>query len=86
MPGFKDDLDRLARNLNLDSDAFDAVGIHSWGICASQDESSFVMKTSSNTHFNWWWESFKAPVYRIFFEKGQAYEHLDQLIEPEEAI
>ena len=49
-------------------------------------EAAFVIKNSSNTHFNWWWESFKGRHYSLFIEHGQAYEYLNQLIDVREQV
>ncbi|NVO32351.1 DUF6756 family protein [Hymenobacter lapidiphilus] len=86
MPGFKDELLQLGKQLQLSFEAFDAVGIHAWPSVLHKIEASFVVKTSSNTHFNWWWESFKGPQFSLFFENGQAYECLDQLIDVQEQV
>ncbi|QIX59960.1 hypothetical protein HER32_01635 [Hymenobacter sp. BT18] len=86
MPGFKDDLLQLAKRLHIPSDEFDAVSIHAWPSVLHKIEAAFVIKTSSNTHFNWWWESFKPPQYRHFFENGHAYECLRQLIDAHELV
>jgi hypothetical protein len=86
MPGFKDELLSLANQLQLTSEAFDAVGIHAWPAVLHKIEAAFVIKTSSNTHFNWWRESFKGPHYSVSFEHGQVYECLHQLINAQEQI
>ncbi|WP_426060867.1 DUF6756 family protein [Hymenobacter sp. B1770] len=86
MPGLKDDLLKLARQLQLPPEAFDAVGIHAWPAVLHKIQAAFVIKTSSNTHFNWWRESLKSPRYSIFFEHGQAYECLHQLIDAQELV
>jgi hypothetical protein len=86
MPGFKDGLLKLAKHLELPSEAFDAVGIHAWPSVLHEIEAIFVIKTSSNTHFNWWWSSFKGPEYDLHFTNGQAYECLDKLIDAREQV
>lgn len=86
MPGFKDQLLRLARVLGFSPQDFDAVGIHAWPAILHKIEKAFVQRTDSNTHFNWWWESFKEPQYSLLFEDGRAYAHLDQLLDPQEQV
>lgn len=86
MPGFKDELLKLAKHLQLPSETFDAVGIHEWPSVLHKIEASFVIKNSSNIQFNWWWENFKGPQSSLFFENGQAYEYLNQLIDAHEQV
>ncbi|WP_162268237.1 DUF6756 family protein [Hymenobacter sp. PAMC 26628] len=68
MPGFKDNLLQLARSSGISPKYFEAVGIHVWPAILHKIEAAFITKTSSNMHFNWWWENFKGPQYSIFFE------------------
>ena len=49
-------------------------------------EAAFVMKNSTNTHFNWWWESFKRQRHSIYFENGKAYNCLDTLLDEHEKV
>ncbi|WP_432207233.1 DUF6756 family protein [Hymenobacter defluvii] len=86
MPGFRDDLVQRAAALGIESTAFHAVGIHAWPAIMHKIEATFIRKTNSNTHFNWWWESFKGPQYRLFFEDGLAYTVLEQLLDPQELV
>ncbi|HEX8658152.1 MAG TPA: DUF6756 family protein [Hymenobacter sp.] len=86
MPGFKDGLMQLARRLQLSSEQFDEFGIYDWPLVLRKIEAAFVIKTSSNTHFNWWWESFKGPQYSLFIEEGRPYEYLNQLIDAQEQV
>ncbi|SFQ49675.1 DUF6756 family protein [Hymenobacter arizonensis] len=86
MPALKDDLLKLAKQLQLPPEEFDAVGIHAWPAVFQKIEAAFVIKTSSNTHFNRWRESLKGPRYSILFEHGQAYECLHRLIDAQEQV
>ncbi|WP_400191062.1 DUF6756 family protein [Hymenobacter sp. B81] len=86
MPGFKDDILKVARGLGIPTGQFDAVSIHAWPPIMKRIEASFIMKTDSNTRFNWWWESFKGKRVSIFFENGRAFEQLSQLIEADEVV
>lgn len=86
MPGFRDDLVRRATALSIASADFHAVGIHAWPAIMHKIEAAFIRKTNSNTHFNWWWESFKDPQYRLFFEDGPAYTLLTQLLDIHELV
>ncbi|KAA9339708.1 hypothetical protein F0P96_03575 [Hymenobacter busanensis] len=86
MPGFKGDILNLARALGITADQFDAVGIHAWPSIMKRIEAAFIIKTDSNTKFNWWWESFKGQQVSIFFEDGMAFEQLSQLVDAEEPV
>lgn len=86
MPGFKDDLLQLASSSGISPKDFDAVGIHEWPAIMHKIEAAFVLKTSSTTRFNWWWESFKGPQYRLFFDTAWAFDYLTQLVDEQEQI
>jgi hypothetical protein len=86
MPGLKDDLLQLAEALGIPRKDFEAVGIHAWPAILQKIEAAFVMKTNSNTRFNWWWESFKKPQYRIFFEKTHAWDCLPHVVTTPEKV
>ena len=86
MPGFKDDIIKLANLLGITHEDFSDVGIHAWPSIMKKIEAAFVIKVNSNTHFNYWWDSFKGARYSISFENGLGYTCLDQLIDNQERI
>jgi len=86
MPSFKDELLKLAHHSGILPLDFDAVGIHAWPAIMHKIEAAFIIKTSSNTKFNWWWESFRGTQYRLFFESGWAFDYLTQLINEQEQV
>ena len=86
MTGFKDNALKTAAVSGISSDNFEAVGIHEWPTVMRKIERAFVVKENSNTKFNWWWERFKGPQYKISFEKDNAFEYLDQLIDEKEKV
>ncbi|MVN79332.1 hypothetical protein GO988_23625 [Hymenobacter sp. HMF4947] len=86
MPGFKDDLLQLAASSGISRKEFEAVGIQAWPAIMRKIEAAFVLKTSATTRFNWWWESFKGPQYRLFFDTAWAVDYLTQLVDEHEQI
>ena len=86
MPGFKDELLQLSKSLGISPQDFNAVGIHAWPSIMQKIESVFVIKTNSNTRFNWWWESFKGSSFSMFFENDLASTVLHQLIDGKETV
>jgi hypothetical protein len=86
MPGFKDDLLQEAHALGLSTTDFAAVGIHAWPAILRKIEAAFVKRFNSNTRFNWWWENFKGPQHRIFFESAWAFDYLTHLVDASEQV
>lgn len=86
MSGFKDQLLRVSRLLGISPSDFTTVGIHAWPSILGKIERTFVQKTSSNIRFNWWWESFKEPHYRLSFKDGRAYSCFELLFDPHEQV
>jgi hypothetical protein len=86
MPGFKDDLLQLAASSGVLRKDFEAVSVHVWPAIMHKIEAAFVIKTSSNTRFNWWWESSKGLQYCLFFDTAWAFDYLIQLVDEQEQI
>jgi hypothetical protein len=86
MTGFKENTLKIASALGLSTDDFEAVGIHAWPSIMQKIERNFVKKESSNTKFNWWWESFKGHQLSIDFENDNVFIYLDQIVDNEEKV
>ncbi|OQP64993.1 hypothetical protein A4R26_33670 [Niastella populi] len=70
-----------ARDLKITNDKFDVIGIHEWPDIFKKMEAKFIVKESTNTRFNWWWDNLKSDRFSLEFPNDNAWKYLQlQLI------
>lgn len=76
----KQKLVSVARQCQLTSDQFNALGIYDWPEIFKKIETAYIIKENSNTKFNWWWEHLKGDSFSLAIPREKTHACLQYLI------